>query len=97
MVSKLYIYLRDGQAKNWMSLKIHHAEITALRQQMTRQGDGTGGTQGYNCSHCKSALHGGGKASCPWKDKSGTEAKRSANAFMVRMAEGGNTLTPPEA
>ena len=38
---------------------------------------------------------GGGKASCPWKDKSGAEAKKGANNFMVRMAEGGNTLTPP--
>lgn len=97
MVAKLYIYLWDGQSKNWMSLKMQHAEITSLCQQIVRQGDGGDGSQGYNCLHCKSALYGGGKQSCPWKDKSGTEAKKCINAFIVRMAEEGNVLTPIEA
>ena len=95
MIAKLYIYLRDGQAKNWMSLKIHHAEITSLRQQMTRQVNGGGGIQGYNCSHCKSALHGGGKGSCPWKNKSSSDAKKAAATFMIRMASGDMEIPAP--
>ena len=88
MVCRVYIYLRDGQTKNWMSLKLQSAEISSLRSQIGQQGHDAGGTQGYNCSHCKSALHGGGKGSCPWKDKSSSEAKKAAAAFMVRMASG---------
>ena len=69
-----------------MSLKIQHAELSSLRAQMSQQGDGA--AQGYNCSHCKSALHGGGRVSCPWKNKTGSEAKKGATAFMLRMSEG---------
>ena len=87
MICKVYIYLREGQSKNWMSLKLQNAEISSLRNQLGQQGN-DGGIQGYNCSHCKSALHGGGKGACPWKDKSSNEAKKAAAAFMVRMANG---------
>ena len=93
MICKMYIYLREGQNKNWMSLKLQSAEISSLRSQLGQQGE-DGGTQGYNCSHCKSSLHGGGKGACPWKDKSSNEAKKSAAAFMVRMASG--TVDPPK-
>ena len=95
MICKLYIYLRDGQYKNWMSMKLQSAEISSLRSQLGRQG-GDGGTQGYNCSHCKSSLHGGGKGSCPWKDKDSSEAKKAAASFMVRFASGAiDPPTPP--
>ena len=73
--------------KNWTSLKLQQNEITTLRSQMLSQNT-DGGSQGYNCSHCKSALHGGGRNSCPWKDKTPAEAKKGAATFMVRMAEG---------
>ena len=92
MVAKVYIYLRDGQSKSWMSLKLQQSELTSLRAQLA-QGNTDGGTQGYNCSHCKSALHGGGKPSCPWKDKTSAEAKKGATTFMLRMSEG-NVVAP---
>ena len=86
MICRMYIYLREGMNKNWMSLKLQSAEISSLRTQLVHGGDS--GTQGYNCSHCKSALHGGGKGSCPWKDKGSSDAKKAAATFMVRMASG---------
>ena len=92
MVCRIYTYLRDGQHKNWMSLKIQENEITSLRSQMV-QGDGAG--QGYACSHCKSGLHGGGRTSCPWVNKSSSEAKKAANAFMLRMSDGTVTAATP--
>ena len=95
VVSKIYIYLRDNQAKDWMSLKIQNAEIKTLRAQMSNQtGDGGGAGSGYACSHCKSALHGGGRAACPWKDKTSSEAKKGAAAFMLRMSTGEGELPP---
>ena len=56
MVCRIYTYLRDGQSKSWMSLKLQQNEIISFRFQMV-QGDGA--AQGYACSHCKSAIHGG--------------------------------------
>ena len=88
LVCKVYIYLRDGQTKNWMSLKLQHAEITSLRTQLLGTADGGGVVQGYGCSHCKSGLHGGGRTACPWKDKSSADAKKGAAAFMLRMSDG---------
>ena len=49
IVTKAYIYLRDGHAKNWMSLKIYHAELTSLRAQITHGGT-KGSMQRYSCS-----------------------------------------------
>ena len=86
MVCRVYVYLRDGQSKNWMSLRLQQTEISNLRSQLSRPG--VEAAQGYSCSHCKSALHGGGRTSCPWINKSGTEAKKAANTFMARMADG---------
>ena len=51
---------------------------------MSQKG-GDGASQGYSCSHCKSALYGGGSTSCPWEDKTVAEAKREAAAFMIRV------------
>ena len=87
MVCRVYTYLREGQSSNWMSLKIQNAEISTLRSQITNQVV-DGGQQGYNCPHCKSALHGGGRTACPWKDKSSSDAKKGAGAFMLRMSLG---------
>ena len=92
MVAKLYIYLREGQTKNWMSLKLQQGELSSLRAQIT-QTSTDGGSQGYSCSHCKSALHGGGRSACPWKDKGSAEAKKGAITFMLRMSEG--NVVPP--
>ena len=64
LVCKVYIYLRDGQSKNWMSLKLQHAEIASLRAQL-QGSEGGEIARGYGCSHCKSALHGGGRTACP--------------------------------
>lgn len=91
MMCKLYIYVRDGQSKNWMSLKIYHVELTSLRAQMTQQLYGL--TQRYNCSHYKSALYGGGRMTCPYKDKPGTDSKQGSNAFILRMVDG-DVTTP---
>ena len=88
MIAKVYIYLRDGQAKNWTSLKIQRAEINSLRTQVMSVGAGDGANTGYSCSHCKSGLHGGGRGSCPWKDKLPADAKTGAAAFMLRISEG---------
>ena len=85
MVCRIYTYLRDGQNKSWMSLRIQQNEITSLRSQMVQ---GEGAVQGYGCSHCKTALHGGGRTSCPWVGKTSAEAKKAANAFMLRMSDG---------
>lgn len=97
VVSKVYIYLRDNQAKDWMSLKVQNAEIKTLRAQMSNQtGEGGGSVSGYTCSWCKSALHVGGRNTCPWKDKTSSEAKKEAAAFMLKMSTGGVTLPPTD-
>ena len=93
MVCRVYTYLREGQSSNWMSLKIQNAEISTLRSQITNQVV-DGGQQGYNCPHCKSALHGGGRTACPWKDKSSSDAKKGAAAFMLRMSTGNIEISP---
>ena len=80
------MYLRDGQNKNWMSLKLQQTEISNLRSQMSQPG--VEAARGYSCSHCKIALHGGGRAPCPWVNKTSAEAKMAANTFMARMADG---------
>ena len=74
-----------------MSLKIHQTEITTLCSQMTQQG-GDGVMQGYNYSHCKSALRG---ASCPWKENIPSEAKKGETSFMLRMNDGSLAAGPP--
>jgi len=86
MVCRVYTYLRDGQSKTWMSLRLQETEISNIRSRLSQPG--VEATQGYNCSHCKSALHGGGRTSCPWINKPAAEAKKAANAFMARMADG---------
>ena len=90
MVCKIYIYLREGQSKNWMSLKLHTAQLNSLTKLITtNNGGGTSGgtnTTGYGpCSHCKTTLHGGGKNSCPWKDESSAEAKKKAKKVLLQM------------
>ena len=87
MIYRVYTYLRDGMNKTWMSLKLQQSEIATLRSQMSQIG-GDGASQGYNCSHCKSVLHGGGRSAYPWKDKTAAEAKRGEVSFMLRMTEG---------
>ena len=59
-----------------------------MRAQLASQSGEAAGGQGYSCSHCKSDLHGGGRAACPWKDKSSSDSKKAAAAFMVRVASG---------
>ena len=86
MICRVYTYLRDGQSRTWMSLKLQETEISNIRSQLSQPG--VEAAQGYSCSHCKSALHGGGRTSCPWVNKSASEAKKAANAFMARMADG---------
>ena len=90
-VCRIYIYLREGQSKNWMSLKLQHAEITCLRAQLQKS-EGSEVAKGYGCSHCKSALHGGGRTAYPWKDKTSAEVKRCAAAFMMQVAEGSKAI-----
>ena len=95
LMGKLYIYLRDGQSKNWMSLKLQHAEITSLRTQLQGSGETGGIAHGYGCSHCKSGLHGGGRTACPWKNMTSTKAKEAAAAFMLRMSDGSVAAATP--
>ena len=95
LMGKIYIYLRDGQSKNWMSLKLQHAEITSLRAQVQGSGETGGIVHGYGCSHCKSGLHGGGRTACPWKDKPSNEAKKAASNFMLRMSDGSVAAATP--
>ena len=92
MIRKVYIYLREVQSKNWMSLKLQNAELNSLHSQLNNQ-DGDGASQGYAYSHCKSALHGGGRGACPWKDKTPAESKKAASTVLLRMAEG-NAAAP---
>ena len=99
MVCKIYIYLREGQSKNWMSLKLHTAQLNSLTRLVSAGDVGAGGgggrTPGYGpCSHCKTTLHGGGKNSCPWKDETPVEAKRKAKNALLQMGTGNlNAIT----
>jgi hypothetical protein len=88
MVCKTYIYLRDGQANNWLSLKIQQKEIANFRTTMKNRSANNGGPQAYSCSHCKSALHGGGRSVCPWKNKTATQARSLAAKALVNLAGG---------
>ena len=62
MICKIYIYLREGQSKSWISLKLHQSQLSSLTRCVTIGEGGTNGggiTAGYGpCSHCKTALHG---------------------------------------
>lgn len=87
MSSKIYIYLRDDQSKNWMSLRIQHIELTSLRSQMTMQ-EGMGGARGssgYTWSRWKRHLHGGG-IDYPLKDTTVVEARKKALDCLLKMA-----------
>ena len=93
MVCKIYIYLREGQSKNWMSLNLHTAQLNYLSNLVASGNVATSGTSNPSnasptygpCSHCKTALHGGGKTNCPWKDTSATEARRRARQALISL------------
>ena len=55
------------------SLKLQQAEISNLRSKMIQPGVEV--AQGYSNLHCESALHGGGRTSCPWVNKTSVKAK----------------------
>ena len=89
----MYIYLREGQSKNWMSLKLHTAQLSALNHLVHSSGD-TGTNGGIRAPaygpypHCKTILHGGGKNACPWKDETSAEAKKKSKKALIRLGSG---------
>ena len=91
MIGKMYIYLRDGQSKNWTSLKLQSAQIDHLNTLVAggtpASGGGGGKVNDYApCAWCKTKLHGGGKPNCPWKDIPTAQAKTKAKLALVQIA-----------
>ena len=97
MVCQIYIYLREGQSKNWMSLKLHTAQLNSLTK-LLNNGDTeiSGGARipSYGpCSHCKTTIHGGGKGGCPWIDETPADAKKKAKKALIQMGNGNSNVT----
>ena len=96
MVCQIYIYLREGQSKNWMSLKLHTAQLNSLTK-LLNNGDTeiSGGARipTYGpCSHCKTTIHGGGKGGCPWIDETPADAKKKAKKALIQMGNGNSNV-----
>ena len=97
MVGKMYIYLREGQSKNWTSLNLQTAQLNQLSTLIGIGNPGFGGgggsatnVQDYSaCADCKVKIHGGGKQNCPWKDVSATEARRRVKLVLMQMENPG--------
>ena len=93
MVGKMYIYLQEGQSKNWTSLNLQTAQLNQLSTLVGIGNPGLGGgggpatnTPDYTpCAHCKTKIHGGGKRECPWKDVTAIEARRRAKLVLMQM------------
>jgi len=94
-VAQIYIYLRENQSKNLISLKTQQSELKALQVKMEKQqrfgdsaqtpGAGPAGGAAYNCSHCKSILRGLGRMDYLSKDKSVVEARRAASLVLAQL------------
>lgn len=92
MVCQIYIYLREGQTKNWMSMKLHTDQLNSLTKRLNNGDTEIGGgaripTYGP-CSHCKTTIHGGGKNACPWKDETPADAKKKAKKVLIQIGNG---------
>ena len=97
MVGKIYIYLREGQSKNWTSLNLQATQLNQLSTLVGIENPGFGGggesatnMQNYSpCAHCKAEIRGGGKQNCLWKNVSATESRRRAKLVLMQIENPG--------
>ena len=71
----LYCYLRDNNAKGWVSLAIHEKKMAVLYARMAADPESN-----PMCGHCSSRVHAGGKTRCPWKALTRAKAKEAATS-----------------
>jgi hypothetical protein len=91
IVCHVYCYLRDQSKAGWQSLAIQGLQLKTLMSQLDEPstagnlacGPGGGFT---GCIHCKSCLHVGGRANCPWSRLSAKKAQTSAKAAYRKVA-----------
>lgn len=102
VIAHNYCYLRDLQTQKWQTFGIQDLRIRELQTSMgtvtpPRMGSVTparpipdappAAARSHYCNHCKTCLHAGNKASCFWRNTSGSEARRRAANAVRHLAE----------
>jgi hypothetical protein len=93
----LYCYLRDGQLNNWHSNSLQYKRNMDVYSKVSDTGSVASGTEEYGnmsclppatCAKCKSCLHGGGRAHCPWGHLRDKRARKEAAKALRKLSEG---------
>jgi hypothetical protein len=80
---EIYVYMRAGNASNWRSAELDSERMRELST--TPPISNTTGSKGADrnpCPKCKSLVHYGGKAKCPWKGLGDDQAIAAAVKVM---------------
>ncbi len=81
----LYAYLRDGVASNWHSSSLQYKRNLDA---MAMFGGREGGESSMTCGKCGTALHGGGRGVCPWRNLSDQSAKKKGEKVLINWSTG---------
>jgi hypothetical protein len=93
----VYCYLRDGQLNNWHSNSLQYKRNMDVYSKVSDTGSVASGTEEYGnisclppatCAKCKSCLHGGGQAHCPWGHLGDERARKGADKALHKLSEG---------
>lgn len=100
----IYVTLRDGAARNWITPKLEAKKLLRLYRELQtttgQAGDGSGsptlpGAAPGCCSHCGTVLH--GNYPCAWASATPNKAKDRGRAALRNIANGARANTPTGA
>ena len=102
VMCRIYVYLRDGSAREWLSPKLEAEKVIQLHTQVRLLEQGgrgggavpSGGSALGFCTRCGTILH--GATECPWSGMNTTKAHKAGRAVLRKLASGGAALGPGE-